>query len=445
MSGIGGALKADSESSPKNVLMVCYYYPPLKDVGCKRSVALSVYWKKYGWNPVVLSVRNPDRTYCSVGGGDVPAGIDVVYAYSLFNMYKVLGKLNGGICRLLSLTGITLKRNYLYDFFAFPDIFIGWVPLAILSGWFIIRRKKVDLIYVSCSPFSSGLVGVILKKLTGLPLVIDYRDPFGLDISRYQKTAFVTSKFRKPCNKWYTHQLLKACDVFAVTTKETEQLFVEQFPVVKKKIKTFYNGFDDNILSELVIDNKYKKFTVVYTGNFYFELECDFLFEGLSILKKKSVICHNNFEMSFYGTGSGLQKYIKKYGLEDVVILHDSIPYAEALHVIKRSHLQLLRIVQPMLSTKLFEGIALNVPFLAVIPPGEAERLIRTYNKSSYIVTDASARTVAERLEAAMADASLGATKGYADPETLALFSRERISLEFKTLICRILRQGYRV
>jgi len=30
---------------------VVTYYPPLVDVGCKRSVAFSKYFKKHGWNP----------------------------------------------------------------------------------------------------------------------------------------------------------------------------------------------------------------------------------------------------------------------------------------------------------------------------------------------------------------------------------------------------------
>ena len=46
----------------KNILMICYYFPPLTDVGSKRSIAYAKYFKKYGWNPVVLSVKNPDRS-----------------------------------------------------------------------------------------------------------------------------------------------------------------------------------------------------------------------------------------------------------------------------------------------------------------------------------------------------------------------------------------------
>jgi len=32
----------------KSVLMICYYYPPIADVGSKRSIAFSKYFKKNG-------------------------------------------------------------------------------------------------------------------------------------------------------------------------------------------------------------------------------------------------------------------------------------------------------------------------------------------------------------------------------------------------------------
>ena len=62
----------------KNILMICYYYPPLADVGCKRSVAFATFFKKFGWSPYVLSVKNPDKAYCSLGNEKIPEGIPVV-------------------------------------------------------------------------------------------------------------------------------------------------------------------------------------------------------------------------------------------------------------------------------------------------------------------------------------------------------------------------------
>ena len=149
----------------------------LTDVGSKRSVAFSKYFKKHGWNPYVLSVKNPDRSYCSVGTDAPPAGVPTAYTYSLINLYRPLGKLNGALSRLAGLFQMKISRNHLYDLFCIPDYFWGWIPLTVLKGYRLIKRQNIDTIYVSCSPHSASLAGIILKRLLGKPLIIDYRDP----------------------------------------------------------------------------------------------------------------------------------------------------------------------------------------------------------------------------------------------------------------------------
>lgn len=67
-----------------------------------------------------------------------------------------------------------------------------------------------------------------------------------------------------------------------------------------------------------------------------------------------------------------------------------------------RSHLQLLRIVKPMISIKLFDGIALNNVFLSTIPGGEVAEIIKCYSPSSYIVGENSADNIATAILDAM-------------------------------------------
>lgn len=112
------------------VLMVCYYYPPLADVGCKRSVAFSKYFAKYGWSPLVLSVKNPDKYYCRLGDELPPEGISVEYVRSVFNPYRLLGIMNGVLTRLLKPFKIKLTRNY---------FMIYSVILIILWGGFLLQ------------------------------------------------------------------------------------------------------------------------------------------------------------------------------------------------------------------------------------------------------------------------------------------------------------------
>jgi len=50
------------------------------------------------------------------------------------------------------------------DLFCIPDQFIGWIPLTFLKALRILKKNKIDLIYVSIKPFSSAIIGVMLDS-----------------------------------------------------------------------------------------------------------------------------------------------------------------------------------------------------------------------------------------------------------------------------------------
>lgn len=349
-----------------------------------------------------------------------------------------MGWINSVFARLLGLFGFAWKRNYFYDLLCIPDLFIGWIPTAVFMGRKLIKKHDIDLIYVSCSPFSSGIIGWWLKKLTKLPLVVDYRDPYGLDIGKYQE-ALKPTRFRGLIDRWITGAVLKASDLFTVTTEETRELYVEQFSFVRGKIHTIHNGFDQFLLENIGEYEKFSKFTIIYTGNFYYNIEFYYFFEGLGQLKKEGKINSENFQFLFYGGDKVvIQHVLARYDIADIVRIRSRIPYDEILKEIKCSHLQLLRIMQPMISTKLFEGIALNVPFIATIPQGEVEGIVKKFSTSSYVIIENSAKSVSRCIEQA-----IFSEKNDVESNKVELFfrslSRERLSINMLNLFDSLL------
>ena len=420
----------------RNILMVCYYYPPLVDVGSKRSVAFSKYFQEYGWKPVVLSVKNPDRTYCSIGNDEPPPGVHTEYSYSILNMYKFLGKLNGLCSRILKFVGIELRRNYFYDIFCIPDIFWGWVPLTTIIGLRIIKRYDIDVIYVSCSPFSAALVGICLKLITRKPLIIDFRDVYALEIEsiKYVPTRFA---FRKKIDSWIEDKILKWADLFIVTTEEMNASYVNSYGHISDKIFTVHNGFESEAPYIKTPALKYSKFTIVYAGNFYSEtVGRELFFEALALLQDKGKIDKSNFQFRYYGAGSEYIRAISKdFHVENIVTANPDIPHEKLVAVIKRAHIQLLRIIKPMISTKLFEGIALNIPLLAIIPTGEVEEIIKKYSPSAYVITDQSSDKIADAILDAMDKYEKNEIQDNNVSDFLENFSRENLTLKFMKII----------
>jgi glycosyltransferase involved in cell wall biosynthesis len=425
--------------SKKNIFMLCYYFPPVSDVGSKRSVAFAKYFRKHGWNPYVLSVKNPDKVYCSIGNEAPPEGVPTEYSGSLFNPFKLISYADTALIKVLKLLGVKLKFNYFYSLFCIPDHFIGWIPLSVYKGLKIIKKHNSDFIYVSCTPHSAAITGIILKYLSGKPLILDLRDPYSLGVIY----SFInTPRFRRKIDRILQKYFIKKADIFIVNNEDTRKAYINEYPQLESKIVAIHNGFEAENLNNFNQDlatkrEKFDKFTIAYTGEFYlYALSPDSFFGGLSELKKRGVINENNFQFLFYGDGKyKIDEIAKKYNVADMVVTNKRIPYKEVLQVLSKSHLQLLRIVKPMISTKLFEGIPMNLPFLATIPEGEVEAIIKKYSPSSFIVTEESSEKVAEAiLNALIAYKNNQIGDNYVE-EFLDVYSRENLTLKLMDVI----------
>ncbi len=422
-----GTLKGFGGGSRK-ILMICYYFPPITDVGSLRSMHFAKYFNDYGWKPLVLTVSNPDRTYCAVGNEFPPEGVPVEYSPAMINPYKILGKIHGLATRIFNKFRFEPLRNHLYDLLCIPDLFWGWIPITTMRAIDMARRYDVDSIYVSCTPFSSAIIGALVKLKTKKTLVLDFRDPYAL---KERAEIFDVPSYRSKVDRRIERWLLRVADALVLTTEETRSGYTRQYPQFREKMHTVYNGFDMSDVPVIASD-KYDKFTIIYTGDFYFytkknRLFAEAFFEGISILMERGAISPDNFQFIFYGDGvSEIERLANRYGVSDFVHASARIGRKDVIAAIKRSHFSLLRIVAPMISTKLFEGIALDTPFIATIPKGEAERIIRTYSPGSSIVTEPSAEAVAASIASGMeayrnGDITKNDINGFSEK-----FSRER-------------------
>ncbi len=419
--------------------MICYYYPPLQDVGCKRSVAFSYYFKKHGWKPYVLSVKNPDKTFCNVGNDSPPDGVYTVYSCTIVNPYKVLSILNAIIAKFARFISIKITRNYLYDIFCIPDLFWGWIPITIIKGLSVIKKFNIDTIYVSCSPFSSAIIGILLKLVSGNKLILDFRDPFALAIGSIMGVPKLRMSLNQYLEKWFINK----SDIFIVTTEELRKGYIDQYPWIKDKIFAVHNGFDANYLC-FNKREKFSKFTITYTGEFYgyapqLKIFTDMFFEAICFLKNNGKISNNNFQFLFYGEGKqDIDNVSKDLSIQDLVVTSSRIPYEQVLNIVSCSHLLLLRIIKPMISTKLFEGISLNIPFIATIPHGEVEEIIMKYSPSSYILNEKSTvEDVANAIMDAISQYNDNTIKDNYVNEFLENFSRENLAQKLIQIIER--------
>lgn len=422
----------------KKILMISYYYPPLADVGSLRALGFSKYLSAFGWEPYVLSVKNPDKSYCTMGNENPPENVRTFYVRSLFNLYKITGKANGLIARILKLFCKELKGNIIQDLFCIPDIFIGWVPLAFIKGLHIARSKNIDAIYVSCKPFSSAIIGVLLKKITKKPLILDFRDPVSFPEHCFKDFS---GKFRLKYIRKIEQYIFKNTDTLIVTTDETKERYLSIYPYLKQKIYRIYNGYFAEYLPKSNTD-PFEKFTIIYTGNFYYyddEATSDMFFMALQKTIVEQMVSREKIQFLYLGSiwknDNWLERIAKKYDLQDIIVTPGSVTREESMKNISRSSMILLRIIPPMISTKLYEGLVVGIPILATINEGEVADLIRRYSKNSYVITSNNVDDIANAIKEAYHKWEKGGLEKSTNEEFLQNFNKQALTKEFAQIL----------
>ncbi len=67
--------------------------------------------------------------------------------------------------------------------FLVPDSYVGWRPFALGAAREIVRDDPPDALMSSGPPETNHVVGLALRRETGLPWLADFRDPwFGLHL-----------------------------------------------------------------------------------------------------------------------------------------------------------------------------------------------------------------------------------------------------------------------
>ena len=145
--------------------MIAFHFPPLAgSSGIQRTLRFVQHLPAYGWQPIVLSAH--PRAYADTSDdllAAIPPGTVVDRAFALD-------------------TGRHLAIGGRYPgFLARPDRWRSWVFGAIPAGLRLIRRFRPDVIWSTYPIATAHLIGHRLHRLTGIPLVADFRDPMVQD------------------------------------------------------------------------------------------------------------------------------------------------------------------------------------------------------------------------------------------------------------------------
>ncbi len=215
------------------VLFICYYFPPIIATGCNRSLAFAQNLEKVSsYKPLILSVNNAKDPWIKVGT-NTTNDFEIVRTEE-WNLAAFVDVLQGISSKIFSLFGKDLKINIFREFITIPDTQIAWFKT--IQG--IELAKGSDIIYVSCSPFSSAVSSCFIKYFSKKPLVVDFRDAWTLN------PHIKHSSFHNFIIKYLEKFVISNCDALILNTEGALKLYCDEYPEHSKKFHYVANGYD---------------------------------------------------------------------------------------------------------------------------------------------------------------------------------------------------------
>jgi glycosyltransferase involved in cell wall biosynthesis len=369
-----------TEQQKKRVLVIAYYYPPLGGAGTLKILRTTRYLPKYGWTPLVLTVKNPEK-YCRADN-PIPDGTEVCRAF----------RIPGGniLARIL--------RRFRIDerLFFLPDQHIFWLPGALIGGLRLIKNNSVDLIYVTGPPYSALIAGAMLKAFTKKPLIVDVRDPWSFNAARKGYPTPIHRLLDRAYEKW----VLRKADFITCIYRITEDGYHRIHDWSRNKTKVFYDTVDLADLPKEIELNPV--FTLTYLGTFYPPFaSLSATLQAIKMLCDQKIIDAAKFCFNYVGpTDYTFERMVGELGIGALVRRTGYMPLREAQLEASRSHMLLLLLEFATINTKLFEYLATGRTILAVVPEfSELEDLLQKYAVNHYKIINNDPVVVAEKIK----------------------------------------------
>jgi glycosyltransferase involved in cell wall biosynthesis len=309
----------------KKLLIITPHFPPFPRVGTVRRIENFVrYLPEYGWEPVVLTM---DWGYADRSGSEKPRIYHTrniaVLSWNAYRSTEVASARSWKNTITASL--IQIARTF-KNYALLPDELILWTFWVLPKLGKIIREEKPHALFVNGPPFSTLLIGVLVKLIYHLPLVSDVRDDW-VDNPLTEKQNRVLRQIERRMERFVVH----VSDAVIVVTPASHALWSRRYPEWSDKIHLLPNGYNEEEFSA-VSPYPFDDFALVHAGSLEGYRSPELIFRALAGLEAQAK------NIGFYQYGLTIRDYkilAAAYGLQDVVHFEDLISGREAVSRIK--------------------------------------------------------------------------------------------------------------
>lgn len=228
------------------VLYLAFYFPPSRASGVYRARATANHLAANGWDVTVLTA--PQRYLREVIGSvdeALVATVDPRVAVERPSMsyypwehdIRRFGRFRATM-PVLARKGHRWSQEHL-----FPEAYSSWAAAAVARGLRLHLRQRFDAVLATGNPFASFGAAWTLRRLTGLPYVLDYRDSWTLNLFT-EEDAFAP---RSPAWAWQ-RRVLSSAHAVVFVNEALRQWHAERYPAVAGRMLVVPNGWDPELL-----------------------------------------------------------------------------------------------------------------------------------------------------------------------------------------------------
>jgi glycosyltransferase involved in cell wall biosynthesis len=352
----------------RRVLMIAHHFPPAGGSGPNRALAFARYLPEYGWTPTVLTPGVAWAAHRDDGLlSEVPAGLRVVRTRSWEARPRTTVS-SGGASTSEPTNPLRSNLGHLKRF---PDAHVGWLPFALAAA----LREPFEVAYTSSGPFTSHVIGLLLKRLTRKPWVAELRDGW----YRWNRAIFPDyPAWRDPLERRLEAAALRSADRVVLVTERMADTFRCQYAKLPRShFAVVSNGFDPDQFAPQP-DAPHAGWQVLHVGALYYGRSVSSFLEATRRVAESDSDFARDFHLTLIGTlDEAAAAEAARSGLGQKLSAQGQISHAAAIAAMRRADVLLLVAnttpgAEATVPGKLFEYLAVGRPIIALAPQESA-------------------------------------------------------------------------
>lgn len=453
----------------KRLLVIAGEFPPLKTIGRLRTVKFVEHLRAHGWDATVIALEpsGQEPNYDPKLLGEIPAGTEVLrvplpdYEVRVAQFVKrLLGRSQplqsraaaaaaapasaaSGTQASGSRSPLDLAHGAVHwtlrNLILIPDNYRPWVAGVTAAALKALAAKPHAAVYTTLPPFSAAYAGRAIKRATGLPWLVDYRDLWHGDVLREWLPVW-----RRQLELKSERRLMREADAIITVSEQKTDYVRRLIPDAQTRWITLTNGIDTELYSAERRTRPFDepRIEFVYTGRLFKNRRGYAFTEALGQLKRRRPELVAKVVVRFLGDVSPEIRarhdaLIAEYGLQGHFDFAGDLPFAAA-RTAQVNCDWLLLIVDTgetsdgVIPGKLFEYVASGRPIFALCDPGATPEIISRARLGTVVGAEdaAACERELERVLAQPVPREVAPDRDY-----LAQFDRRAIAARFAQLL----------